>query len=316
VTGTVLVTGASGFVGRYLVPYLAGAGWRVRAAARNIGAVPAGEDISPVAIPDLASSLDWRPLLAGVSHVVHLAAIAHAAEHIPERAYQDVNAAAVRRLAAAARDAGIRRVVFMSSVRAQSGPSAVSVLDERAPPLPADAYGRTKLLGEQWLAETLAHSATDWVVLRPVLLYGPGVRGNMRTLERLARQPLPLPLGALTGRRSLLGLTSLASAVFHALDSPAAARATFLVAEPGPLTPPQIVAALRRGLGRSAGVFTIPLGPLRTIMRLTGRSTTWERLTGDLLVDTSALERTGWRPLQTAEEGLVVWMREGRNPQP
>ncbi|HXF54177.1 MAG TPA: NAD-dependent epimerase/dehydratase family protein [Hyphomicrobiaceae bacterium] len=315
-TGTVLVTGASGFVGRYLVPYLAGAGWRVRAAARSIETIPADEDISPVAIPDLASLLDWRPLVDGVSHVVHLAAIAHAAAQVPERAYHDVNAAAVRRLAAAARDVGVRRVVLLSSVRAQSGPSAVGVLNEHIPPHPIDLYGRTKLLGEQWLAETLSDGPTDWVVLRPVLLYGPGVKGNMRTLERLARRPLPLPIGALSGRRSLLGLISLASAILHALTSPAATRATFLVAEPGPLTPPQIVAALRRGLGRSPGVFTIPLGPLRTIMRLTGRSATWERLTGDLLVDTSALERTGWRPLQTAEEGLVRWMREGQDLQP
>jgi UDP-glucose 4-epimerase len=314
-TGTVLVTGASGFIGRTLVPALAAAGWMVRAAARETAAVATGERVSGIAIGDLSAPFEWRPLLSGVSHIVHLAGIAHASRQIPEATYAKVNAAAVRSLAEAARKAGIHRFLLVSSVRAQTGASAPDILNEMAPPRPTDAYGRTKLLGEQWLAETLADSRTEWMVLRPVLVYGRGARGNMHTLERIARLPMPLPLGAFPGRRSLLGLPGLVSAVLHGLSSPSVAGRTFLVADRGPVTLPEIVAALRRGLGRNPGIFALPLTPLAAIAKLAGRSSQWERVTGDLIVDTAALEATGWRPVETAAEGLTRWMRETRQAQ-
>jgi UDP-glucose 4-epimerase len=310
-TGTVLVTGASGFVGRNLVPRLVRAGWLVRAAARDPAAIQTSDWISTVRVGDLAIPFDWRPLLSGVTHVVHLAAIAHADARIPDQAYIDVNAAAVRTLAQAAREAKVRRLLFVSSVRAQTGACSLGVLNERAPPRPTDAYGRAKLLAEQWLAEVLADGPTDWAVLRPVLLYGPGVKGNMRTLARLARSPVPLPFGTLSGRRSLLGMPNFGSAVLHALESPRTARSTFLVADPGPLTTPEIIAALRRGLGRRPGMFNLPLAPLRAIAQLASLSAAWDRVASDLIIDTSALEATGWRPVETAAEGLARWAREG-----
>jgi UDP-glucose 4-epimerase len=315
-TDTVLVTGASGFVGRALVPGLAAAGWMVRAAARQLLSVPTGARISGIAIGDLTAPFEWRPLLSGVSHIVHLAGIAHSSRHIPEATYLRIHAAAVRSLAEAAHKAGIRRLVLISSVRAQSGPSSPTVVDEMAEPRPTDAYGRTKLQGERWLAETLAGSRTEWVVLRPVLIYGPGVGGNMRTLARLARSPLPLPIGSLPGHRSLLGLPSLTSAVLHALKSPHASRSVYLTADPGPLTTPQIVTALRQGLGRRPAVPTLPLAPLHAIARLAGLTDAWERVSADLVVDTRALEETGWRPVETAAEGLARWMLEGSSAQP
>jgi UDP-glucose 4-epimerase len=315
-TGTVLVTGAGGFVGRGLVPRLARAGWLVRAAARNPAAVPVAARVSPVEMGDVAGPFEWLPLLSGISHVVHLAGIAHDDGRTPERLHIEVNANAVRKLAAAAREAGVQRILLVSSIRAQSGASAPAVLDEQTPPQPTTAYGRSKLLGEQGLADALAGSDTEWVVLRPVLFYGPGVKGNMRMLERLARSPLPLPFGALPGRRSLLGLPSFAAAVMHGLASPLTPRLTFLVADPGPLTTPEIIAALRSGLGRPPGMFNLPLALVRSAVWLAGLSATWERLAGDLIVDTGRLERTGWRPAETAAEGLARWMREGTAAQP
>ena len=307
-TRTVLVTGASGFIGRDLVGRLAAAGWSVRAATRDPSSVVRSDRIEPVAVGDLAAATDWRRLVEGVSHIVHLAGIAHATAAIPEATYMAVNAQATRDLAVAARQAGAARIVFVSSVKAQCGPAAADVLTETMSPQPDDAYGRSKLAGERMLAEALGGSRTDWCVLRPVVLYGPGVKANMRALARLARLPLPLPLGALAARRSLLGLGNFFAAVEHTLSSPATARGTYLLADPGPLTVPGIVAAMRQGLGRPPGLFGVPLGPARLVAMALGKGAAWDRISGDLVVSTAALQATGWRPVETAAEGIARWM--------
>ena len=267
-----------------------------------------GPRIEAVALGDLAAPVDWGPLLAGASHVVHLAGIAHATTAIAEATYMAVNAQATRALAEAARRAGVARVVLASSVRAQCGPCAPGQLSEADPALPEDAYGRSKLAAERHLAEVLADGSCDFAVLRPVVVYGPGVKANMRALQRLAASRLPLPLGGLAGRRSLVGLDSFAAVVAHVLTSPAAARGTFLAAEPGPLTIGEIIAAMRSGRGRRPGVISLPQGPMRVAAQLAGRASAWQRLAGDLTVSTGALEATGWRPRETAAEGLVRWM--------
>ena len=308
VTPMVLVTGAGGFVGRGLAPRLAAAGYRVRAATRDPHAMPGSDRIEVVGAGDMAGPVDWGRMLHGVSHVVHLAGIAHATVAIPEATYMAVNAEATRSLAEAARANGLRRVVLMSSVRAQCGPCAAGVLTEADQPAPEDAYGRSKLQGERCLAEVLATGDCDWTVLRPVVVYGPGVKANMRALQRLAASPWPLPLGGLAGRRSLVGVDTLSDIVGHVLTSPDAARATFLAADPGPLTVAGIVAAMRAGLGRRPGVLHVPSAPARLAATLVGGGPAWTRLTGDLVVSTAALEATGWQPRETAAEGLARWM--------
>jgi UDP-glucose 4-epimerase len=308
---SILVTGASGFIGRDLVRRLAVAGHRVRAAARNPAAV-SDLPCEPVRLDDLAGKVAWPALLGGITHVVHLAGIAHTGPGIPEASYKHVNAEATATLAAAARDAGVRRVVLVSSVRAQTGPTADKVLTEREPPAPTDAYGRSKLAAEAELAHVLAQGLPDWVALRPVLLYGEGAKGNMRALARLARTGLPLPLASLTGRRSLLGLANFASAVEHVLVADGASRRVLLVADPGPLTVAELVATLRLARRRSPLLLHVPENVLRWGAGLAGQSGTLDRLTGDLIVDTTALQSTGWCPKETARQGLERWQRETR----
>src|SRR5205814_3701651 len=166
-------------------------------------------------------------------------------------------------LARAAKRAGARRFVFLSSVRAQCGPSADQVVSEEQEPRPTDAYGRSKLAAEQGLAQL----DLDWVALRLVLVYGPGVKGNMAQLLRFARTPYPLPLGALHGRRSLLALDNLVAAIDTVLAAPGRLRQPLIAADPGALSIPEMIAAMRRGLGRSAGLFPVPPTLLRTAAR-------------------------------------------------
>src|SRR3712207_4500344 len=143
--------------------------------------------------------------LAGVRAVIHSAGLAHGMSGLPEDDYRAINTEATVALARAAARAGARRFVFLSSIRAPSGPTAREVLTEDLEARPTDAYGRSKLDAERGLAEV----GIDWVALRPVLVYGPGVKGNMAALLKLAKLALPLPLGGLTGRRSLLSVENL-----------------------------------------------------------------------------------------------------------
>jgi len=309
-TGTVLVTGASGFVGRDLVVRLAAAGWQVRAAARRPQEVPAAHGVTRLALPDLGrGDADWDGLVAGATHVVHLAGLAHMTRALPEEAYHAVNAEATRRLAEAARAAGVQRVVLVSSIRAQVGASAQGIVRADQPPSPSDAYGRSKLAAERHLAWALSASATTWVALRPTLVYGPGVKGNMRTLFALARRRLPLPLGALDAPRSLVSLANLASAIEHALVSGAVAGGTYIVADSDPVTVPEIIAALRQGLGRRPGLIRLPLAPARLLLAAAGRGDVWRRVAGTLVVDPGPLRATGWQPPESTPQALEAAMR-------
>ena len=306
----VLVTGASGFIGRALAPQLARAGWEVRAATRDPAAIVAASGLVPVRLPDLSTrSLDWAPLLDGVSHIVHLAGLAHMTARIPEATYMAVNADATASLAAAARRAGVQRMLLVSSIRAQVGPVSDRIIRETDEPAPSDAYGRSKLAAERQMTAALEGSDTNATVMRPVLVYGPGVKGNMATLYRLAQLRAPLPLGGLANRRSVVSLGNLASAVLHALLAPQAGGKTFLVADAEPVSVAQMIGWLRAGLGRRPGLFTVQLWPVRQALRLAGRDQVWVRIAGDLIADTGALQASGWQPPETTAAALAAAIR-------
>ena len=312
---TVLVTGASGFVGRALVTLLAERGWHVRALAsrragkRGAATTPRSERVEVVPALDLDRDVDWHHVLHGVDAVVHLAGLAHT-RGLPEATWMQVNGYATEALAVAARRAGVRRLVLMSSVRAQSGPTASDALTEDRPAEPTDAAGRSKLRGEIGVQGVLGSGATDYVILRPVLIYGHGATGNMSFLARLARSRLPLPLGALTGKRSLLSLANACDAILHVLDRPTASRQTFLVADPGPaLDVREMLLAMRAGLERSPTLVPVPTAILRGPARLAGQRQALDTLARPLLVDTRRLETTGWHPTLDTRTGLYLWMR-------
>lgn len=299
----IALTGATGFIGQWLLRELPKRGYRLRVLLRRPSAVPM--EAASAVVGDLARPQNMAAALADADAVIHSAGVAHAMSGLPEDDYRVLNTEATIGLARAAQRAGAKRFIFLSSIRAQSGPTADHVLTEDLPPQPTDAYGRSKLAAEQGLAKL----DLDWVALRLVLVYGPGVKGNMAELLRLARTPYPLPLGALHGRRSLLALENLAAAVDTVLAAPAGLRRPLIAADPAPLTIPEMIAAVRRGLGRAPGLIPVPPSLLKTALRATGRTEVYQRLAGSLVVEPAALLRLGWTPPVATAEALAALAR-------
>jgi UDP-glucose 4-epimerase len=298
----VALTGATGFIGQYLLRELPQRGYRLRVLLRRPSTVAI--ECASAVIGDLARPQNMSQALAGVDAVIHSAGIAHVSG-VPEDDYRLLNTEATIRLAQAAQRAGARRFVFLSSIRAQCAAVEDAVQTESLAPKPVDAYGRSKLAAEQGLAAL----DIDWVALRPVLVYGPGVKGNMAELLRIARSRLPLPFGGLTARRSLLSLDNLVGAIDCALSAPAVLRRPLVVADPEPVTLPQMVAAIRRGLGRRPGLIPVPPAMLAAACRVAGREEAYRRLAGALVADSTALRQLGWTPSVTTPEGLASLMR-------
>src|SRR4029453_11414845 len=304
--GRVLVTGASGFIGGGLATALAGEGWEVRPAARDPAAIPAASGIEPVGRNDLGGGAEWAALLKGVTHIAHLAGIAHAPGALPDQLYTSINAESVGEIAHAARGK-VERFVFLSSVRAQSGLSAERPITETDAPAPTDAYGRSKLEGERLLTQ----SGVPFTVLRPAVVYGKGVKGNIAALATLARTPMPLPFAGLDNRRSLLARNNLVAAIALVLGARAPLNQTSPVADAEPISVADLVAAMREGLGRPPHLVKMPLGAVKRMMASFGREADWERISGAFVIDVSKLMGIGWRPSITTREGIIAMMRSG-----
>jgi nucleoside-diphosphate-sugar epimerase len=299
----VALTGATGFIGQYLLRELPKRGYRLRVLLRRPSDVPL--DCASAVVGDLARPQNMAAALADVGAVIHSAGLAHAMSGRPEDDYRVLNTEATLGLARAAHRAGVRRFVFLSSIRAQSGPTSEQVLSEQLEARPVDAYGRSKLAAEQGLVDV----GIDWAALRLVLVYGPGVKGNMAQLMRLARSPFPLPLGKLKARRSLLSVDNLVQAIVTVLSAPEPLRRPLIVADPAPVAISEMLAAMRQGLGRRPGLLPIPPKLLETALRLAGRAEDYHRLAGSLVANPGALQQLGWSPVVDTREGLAALMR-------
>jgi nucleoside-diphosphate-sugar epimerase len=286
---TVLVTGSAGFVGRHLVPYLAARDYKVIAASRA-ASISGDPNVVTAALPDLSASFDWQPLLKQCDAVVHLAGIAHASA--ADTLYDRINHRAVADLAGAASRCGTH-LVFVSSILAQSGPFADHELTEDDPAAPANAYGRSKLAAEQ----AVRAAGGSFTILRPVVMYGEGQKGNFAIIDKISRLPIPLPFGALTAQRSVLSIENFNSAIVTALADPRARRETFIVSDPTPLTIPDLIARYRAERDKSPWLIPIPERWLERFLNIAGQGAIWERIGLPLVARPKKLLALGWKPL-------------------
>jgi len=310
----VLVTGAGGFIGRALCSRLAEAGVAHVAAVRAI----ASEDAKRpgyVALGDFASA-DWHEVLDGVEAVVHLAGRAHAtgSDADTPTPFIVANVHVTRRLVDAAARAGVRRIVLASTVKV-FGESTRPGKPFRAgdPEAPRDAYAHSKAEAENVLRDMAAERGLEAVVLRLPLTYGPGVKGNFRTLLAGIAEGRALPLSGIANRRSLLYVANAVSAIEAALDRPGLGSGAFPVADAEVVSTPELASRLARALGVESRLFALPSAFLRGAAAIIGRGGDAMRLTDSLEVDSARFsELTGWAPPYSLDEGLAAtaaWWR-------
>jgi len=304
----VLVTGASGFVGRWLVRDLASRGWAVRAVTRNLPETGLPQGVTWCPLGDLVDVTDWCGVLAGVDAVVHLAGRAHVMEDDasdPLAAYRAVNVDVTRILARQAATAGVHRFIFMSSAKAVGESSAAAGLDDHATPSPEDAYGITKREAEVLLLETDEFASLGVTVLRPPLVYGPGVRANFARLLRMVASGMPLPFARVDNVRSLVFLGNLSDAVCFSLESPSLVGKACFVTDDDDLSIGELIRRIARAQGRPARLLPVPAPLLRGLFTLLGRHDQGERLLGTLRVRMEHLPLAGWKPPYSMAQGLA-----------
>jgi nucleoside-diphosphate-sugar epimerase len=292
----VLVTGASGFIGLPLCALLARAGIEVVAGVRRESAGLAqigGGAVCRVPIGDIETAPDWSRALAGADSVVHLAARVHVLGTVPDpAAFHRVNVEGTMRLAEAAARAGVRRLVFISSVKAEGDGG--------------DPYSHSKAEAERRLDEASKRLGLECVIVRPPLVYGPRVRANFLRLMRLVDSGVPLPLANVANRRSLVFVGNLADALRACVTHPDAPGRTFAVSDGEDVSTPDLVRRIAHALERPVRLFPFPLALLRITAAVAGQSKAIDRLTGDLTVDSSPIRSVlGWRPPHSLEQGLA-----------
>ncbi len=317
----ILLTGASGFVGGALATRLQGKK-AYRAVLRSPCEAPFSAGSHQVFYGDLSAAQDWREAVHDVDCVVHCAARVHVMDDRasdPLTAYRRVNVEGTLRLARQAAAAGVRRLIFISSVKAiGESTRAGHPFSADQPPSPTDAYGLSKLEAERGLRDLASATGMEVVIIRPPLVYGPGVKANFRSLMKWLTRRVPLPFGAIDNRRSLVGIDNLVDLVVTCIDHAAAANQVFLVSDDDDLSTSELLLRLGEALGRPARLIPVPERWLRVAASMIGKPELAHRLLSSLQLDvTKTRERLGWKPVVTVDEGLrrtaAHWLASQRN---
>lgn len=304
-----LITGATGFLGRALMSALSKKSWigAVGAVRRPIFDKADGQCYE--FIGELNAMTDWSFLLNNTDVVIHTAAYIQATNDKglePLIQYRVVNVDSTLALARQAAKAGVSRFIFISSIKVNGEETPFGEpcrVDDR--PNPQDAYGLSKLEAERGLMQLAVETGMEVVIIRPPLVYGPGVKGNFASMAKLVEKGLPLPLGAIRNKRSLIGIDNLVDLITRCIDHPAAANQVFLAADGADLSTTELLRGIGRAMGKPARLIPVPAGMLQLGATLLGKRAMAQRLLGSLQVDISkTCELLDWRPPYTVDEGL------------
>lgn len=306
----VLVTGATGFVGNAVVGKLA-----VDASFDGVVAAVRRDDVSwpmgvmPVDVGDLLPTTDWSEALDSVDAVVHCAARVHVMRDDstdPFKAYREVNVEGTLNLALQAAQAGVSRFVFVSSIKVNgesTPPGRAFSADEEPDPL--DAYGLSKLEAERGLWKIATQTGMEMVIVRPPLVYGPGVKANFASMMRWVSRGVPLPLGGIHNARSMVALDNLVDLLVACLKHPAAAGQTFLVSDGEDVSTTELLRRTGRSMGKKALLLPVPASWLEMVAALLGKQAMAQRLCGSLQVNIDKTRSIlGWEPPLTLDQGL------------
>lgn len=302
-----LVTGANGFVGRALSVEAILPRFAVQGATRTPCDLPKG--VEGVVVSSIDGRTDWCTALTGCSVVVHLAARVHVMQETtadPLTDFRRVNVQGTLNLARQAAASGVRRFVFISSVKVNgeaTQPGTAFKPDDA--PAPMDAYGVSKMEAEQGLRELAAQTGMEVVIIRPPLVYGPGVKANFAALMRAVQRGWPLPLGAIHNQRSLIALDNLVDFIITCVTHPKAANQTFLISDGQDLSTTELVRRMAQAAEVPARLLPVPVWVLEWAGRLVGKGDAIQRLCGNLQIDSSkARDLLGWEPKVSVQEGL------------
>lgn len=300
-----LITGANGFVGRALCRFLTGRGRAFRPVVRSGSELIGGA--VPYASGDIGAHTDWLSVLTGVDAVVHLASRVHVMNESRsdvDALYRETNTLGTLRLAQLAADAGVGRFVFLSSVKV-NGEERDEAYSEGDQPAPIGPYATSKRDAELGLWEIADRSGMEVVVIRPPLVYGPGVKANFLSMMRWLHRGVPLPFGVIRNRRSLVSIGNLVDFIFACIDHPAAANETFMVNDGEDLSTTDLLLRLAAALEVKARLIDVPVPVLRLGATMLGQGEMLRRLCGSLCVDASKANRLlGWSAPLSVDDGL------------
>ncbi len=303
----VLVTGPDGFVGRVVCKELLERGYAVRGAQWDAAPLPLG--CESVIVGSIESSTDWKIALKDVEIVIHLAARVHVMNDTAEdplSAFRKVNVDGSKRLAEYAADAGIKHFVFVSSVKVNGESTTNKAFSETDLPNPEDPYAVSKYEAEQLLREIEANSSMCVTILRPPLLYGPGVKANFLKLIKIVDRGIPLPFGSVVNKRSLMGLGNFIDLISHCIEHPAARGETFVVSDGQDLSTADLVRKIASALNKEPRIFSLSPSVLRAIGRITGKQDAVKRLTECLEIDSTKVRRVlAWTPPFSVDQELA-----------
>jgi nucleoside-diphosphate-sugar epimerase len=301
----ILVTGATGFVGTALCHALSQQGYRIRRAVRS-GPHAAVENAYPIS--DMTQEAAWQQALQGVSAVIHLAARTHVLDDRsadPLAEYRKVNVQITNALARQAAANGVRRLVFLSSIKVNGESTAVAPYAESDLPAPEDAYGISKLEAERALEQIAKTTGLETVILRPPLVYGPQVKGNFLRMLGAVSRGMPLPFASVNNRRSLIYVGNLVDAIITCINAPAAAGKTYLLSDGEDIASPVLIGKLAAAMGKSARLLPCPPALLMLGATMFGKQAAAARLLGSLRVDSTRIRRElGWQPRYSLDQGL------------